>query len=174
VILLESLRFKPEIWPLFRKIIADVWEGRRQQHQDTLKLTDKRIAELQARKQKLIDAVVNGILPKPYFDEQMADVEADLAATKVPIGETVPERDELDRLLWFSEFFLQNAGSVWLGAEYDQKTRIQTAIFPQSVSATRDGFQTRARSCVLIDLQTPTEDESSLASPGGFEPPLPP
>jgi hypothetical protein len=44
--------------------------------------------------------------------------------------ECVPDETELAELVEFAKWVLENAGVLWLAAEFEKKTRLQTAFFP--------------------------------------------
>jgi site-specific DNA recombinase len=118
---LESLRPTPGSWRLFERVLKDVWAGKRQHRAEAAKLVEKRIAELTTYKDKLVRTLVEGKLNQQLFDEQLARVEADLAEVHEQEVEILPEEEELSELLVFSRWVLENAGVVWLAADYEKK-----------------------------------------------------
>jgi hypothetical protein len=84
------------------------------------------------------------------------------------------EEEELAELLVFSRWVLENAGVVWCAADYEKKGRLQGVLFPSGLTVTDEGFGTPEIACPFMQLEKKTSEEYSMASPGGFEPPLPP
>ncbi len=108
------------------------------------------------------------------YEEQTEKIEADLANLKFVQPSSIPPETELERLLQFAEWFLNNVAVVWIGAEPEQMRRIQQAILPSGVAFTEEGFQTPQGSFYFNHLRATERTEASLASPGGFEPPFSP
>ena len=67
-----------------------------------------------------------------------------------------------------------NAAGARASASIENKLRTQRAPFANGPTVSKDGFGAPEPISVFKKLEGNTEDESSLASPRGFEPLLPP
>jgi hypothetical protein len=74
----------------------------------------------------------------------------------------------------FADWMLTNSASVWAGAPFENQLKIQRALFANGVPVSNEGFGTLEPISLFRQLQANREDESSLASPRGFEPLLSP
>ena len=172
-VLIESMRPRPEFWALLKVVLSEVCAVKQAQQTETLARSRKRLDTLESKKQKLIDALLDGKLSQTIFDDQLEKVEAEIARHSVP-SETVENPADVDNLLSFGEWFLDNAATVWIGASPDKKRLIQGAIFPSGVSVTKEGFGTLGHASVFMALQEQIDHQNEMASPEGFEPSLPP
>ena len=129
---------------------------------------------MSAYKGKLVRIFVDGRLSQQLFDEQLSKVEADLAEVQGQEVEILPEEEELSELLVFSRWVLENAGVVWSVADYEKKGRLQGVFFPSGLTVTEEGFGTPTFFNFFKQFERDQDDIYGLASPGGFEPPLPP
>lgn len=148
--LLESLKPNKEFWPLFRHVLLDVWKAKQTTRVESAEAAKKRIQVLEDRKQKLIDVLLDGKLKQQHFDEQMERLESDLAKAQSQNLEPLPEESEMSQLIAFAEWFFDYAATVWFGAEYDKKLRLQAALFPAGLEVSKDGFGTPA-SCKFFN-----------------------
>lgn len=172
--LMESLRPRPEFWPLLEAVIKHVWADKHKKQQEAAKVAAKRIADLQELKDKLVIALVNGKLKQHIYDEQMDKVESDLEAAERQQLEPLPQELELRNLIDFARWVLENAGVTWLAAGHKERRRLQSAFFPGGLIRTKEAFGTSTLFSLFKQLEANADDFEGLASPGGFEPPLPP
>ena len=63
---------------------------------------------------------------------------------------------------------------LWLESSLGQKQRLQRMSFPDGSTYSEDGFGTPASNCFLSLLLGVSDENTTLASPTGFEPVLPP
>ena len=175
VVLLNGMRIKPELSQFVKRILTSVHDQKRRQERDTVALAQKRIGEVEIRKQKLVDALLDGKLTDQIYQEQMDRVQAELQTLQIAIEDRASlEPQALERMLDFAEWFFENVGAVWLGADLENKLRIQEAVFPSGIVLSSDGFGTLQPANLFINLWQDSKDEYSLASPRGFEPLLSP
>jgi hypothetical protein len=85
-----------------------------------------------------------------------------------------PAEADLERLLEFSEGLLQRVPGIWNAAELPNKLRLQQALFPNGLTVSADGFGTAQDPFFFKSSTLLVVAADDLASPGGFEPPLPP
>ncbi len=171
---LYSLFPEEGFMPLFHAIVADVWKQKQADHEQQATLVQNRISAIDARKQKLIDAVVEKLIAKDVYDSQMEIVGTELAAAQSQLSETVIDAQKLECLLEFADWLLERVAGVWNSASPENKRRIQAALFQGGLTITKEGFGTTPLSIFFKHFQEIEVEESGMASPGGFEPPLPP
>jgi site-specific DNA recombinase len=172
--LLDTLRLSGEFLPLLREGIRAVWRQKKTQRDDQLGQARKRVGELQAYREKIVKAWISEKITKEIYDDQMEKVGTDLEAAGLLEGEAVLELADIELLLDFADWMLANAASVWAGASFENKLRIQRSLFANGLPVSKEGFGTPEPISLFRQLQATGEDETSMASPGGFEPPLPP
>jgi hypothetical protein len=172
--LLDTLRLTGEFLPLLREAIRAVWRQKKTQRDDQLGQARKRVGELQTYREKIVKAWISEKITKEIYDDQMEKVGTDLEAAGLLEGEAVLELADIELLLDFADWMLANAAGVWAGASFENKQRIQRSLFADGLPVSKEGFGTPEPISLFRQLQASREDETNLASPGGFEPPLPP
>ena len=170
----DSLRFDDVFRPLLREAVRQVWQQKKTQKDGLLNEARKRVAELEAYRQRIIKSWIEEKINKEIYDDQMRQVGTQLEAAGLIEGEAVLELAEVELLLDFADWMLTHASLVWASASLENKIRIQKALFPGGLIVSPEGFGTPEETSVFLRLREQLTDELNLASPGGFEPPLPP
>ncbi len=172
--LLYSLFPEEGFMPLFHAIVKDVWGQKQADREEAVGLIKKRLTALEGRKQLLVEAVIEKRIDKTTYDDQIARVGTEFAAAQSQLTDTLVSAEQLECLLAFADWLLERVAGIWNSAAAENKRRIQSALFPDGLTLKKEGFGTVLRPLFFHQFQEIPVDKSSLASPGGFEPPLPP
>ena len=172
--LLDSLRVGDQFRPLLKEAVRAVWTRKKTQHDNVLAQARKQISELQAWQEQVVRAWIAEKISKEIYDDQMEKVGKQLQAAGLIEGEAMLDLAEIELLLDFADWMLNHCASVWASASWENKQRIQTAVFPNGLMVSPDGFRTPEDASLFFQLHEREFDASVMASPGGFEPPLPP
>jgi hypothetical protein len=73
----------------------------------------RRIAGLEARKQKLLDAVVDGRIDKPTYDTRIARVGTEANGVRAELSEMSISAEQLECLLEFAAWMLERVSGKW-------------------------------------------------------------
>jgi site-specific DNA recombinase len=172
--LLQSLVPKEGFIPLFQDVVKDVWRQRNAQQEaqraEKLRLREK----LESRRQRLVDLLVEGALRKPEYDDQIEKVGTQLKALGSELENSADSIEELDILLQFADWLLQRVAGIWNAAELGNKQRLQHVLFPDGLTVSSKAFGTPKHPLFFDTYSMDAHANYGLASPGGFEPPLPP
>jgi site-specific DNA recombinase len=171
---LDSLRPHEAYWPLFEEVVRDIWRQRMSLQEETLAAASKRVEELDDKKSRLVDALIYGKISQSIYDDQLAKVESELAVSQMDAFDARLDDLEVERVLTTAHFILEHASGTWFAADLDRKQRIQSVLFPQGVTLSKEGFGTPQPHSFFNNLGDAEMTKSSLASPEGFEPSLPP
>ncbi|MEO7145043.1 MAG: hypothetical protein ABI165_16215 [Bryobacteraceae bacterium] len=140
--LLDSLRIREAFLPLLREAIRAVWRQKKSLRDDQLAQARKRVEELQAYRERILRAWISEKITKEIYDDQMGKVGTELEAAGLLEGEAVLELAEVELLLDFAGWMLTNAASVWAGASFENRLRIQRALFANGLPVSRERFGT--------------------------------
>ena len=155
--------------------MLDVW--RQKQADALLQRTslEKHLEELTERKEQLIDAFVyKKEIDKAIFQEQLDKLKEEMTLAEIQLNEVRIEELDVEMVLNFSQYLFRNAARLWSEASLDQKQRIQRVLFPGKVTFLEGAFGTTNFCLAFNYLEESKAEKSSLASPAGFEPALPP
>jgi hypothetical protein len=100
---------------------------------------------------------------------------AEVSEVNAALREIENNEEQIEGLLDFAESVLRDPAAMWAKASLDQRQRLQTVLFPDGLTYSHtEGFGTAQAPSFFNVLQAMGEENSSLASPTGFEPVLPP
>jgi site-specific DNA recombinase len=171
---LEEQQPQPEYLKLFAAVVRDVWRKKNQEADEALNASRRRVSALKERKQKLVDAIIDGKLSSEDGRERLDGLKDEIAAAEALEKEKHIEQLDIEAVLAYAEHLLLNAARLWTDANLDQKQRLQRVIFPNGVEF-RDGEVLTSGTASLFNslrgIDLPFEH---LASPTGFEPVSPP
>jgi hypothetical protein len=160
--------------PLFQEIVRSVWHEQNahqlRQRAEKLRLRDK----LEAKRQRLVDLLVEGQLQKPDYDDQIKKVGTAISALGIDVQVSTESDEELDTLLQFAEWLLLRVAGIWNAAEPENKRRLQHVLFPNGLTVSSEAFGTAKHPLFFDTYGVDGHSNSGLASPEGFEPSLPP
>jgi uncharacterized protein YciI len=163
------------MFPYFKAALERTYSQRNEHLVAAAKSHDQRLKELQARKARALELMISGSIPeltgKDEF-EHCGKLIAELESQANIPG--VPSPEELQYLLEFAEWLLPNLPSIWNAASYEGKIHFQNVLFKNGLTCDSGGIRTQATGIFSIDLEDIPIAEIGMASPGGFEPPLPP
>lgn len=77
-------------------------------------------------------------------------------------------------MLEAAEIYFLMLDRIWGSTDIEGKIAVQNAVFPSHIVVAPAGFRTAPNDSLMRELQVGTDCDATLASPGGFEPPLPP
>ena len=159
---------------LFNEVVKDVW---RQKHADSEQRREqaRKAGDLwQARLERLNDLMLDAKVDEQTYQEQRERIGTALQQAHNQEAEALISADEVECLLEFAEWLLGRFAGIWNSASPENKRRLQQAVFPQGLTVSGEGFGTASSQLFFRQFQPIPVENLSLASPGGFEPPLPP
>jgi site-specific DNA recombinase len=173
--LLEQLRPRPELLALFRRIVLDVWNTRKQDIQAQRLAAERKVAELKRRKDQLLEAFIyqKAIDQQTYKDQQDKLNEALTLAEMDQHGHRSDELD-VEAVLAFAERVSLNAARMWLESNLEQRQRFQSLLFPEGLQVEKGEVRTAVSHSFFNELERFVPLEERLVSPAGFEPASPP
>ncbi len=173
--LLTNLQPKAAMKPLFFDVFSEVLAGKNAARQTELGNLRREQSYIQERKQKAIDAMLDGRLDQSTYEDQMRRLgtQLDEVGTVILQAEGSSE-DDAEIAPQFAWWFLEHVSGIWQTADVQRKARIQRAIFPQGLALTNEGFGTPQPVSVFNLLAGNHKHKDDLASPAGFEPALSP
>jgi hypothetical protein len=129
---------------------------------------------LKDEKQRLVRVFAQGLVRKEDFATAMAEVGTEIALIEVELPAADVAEEDLSNLLAFAEWLLERVGGIWNSATAPNKQRLQAALFPDGLMASKAGLGTAKDPLFFSDCVTLGHTKTSMASPEGFEPSLPP
>ncbi|HBL30984.1 MAG TPA: hypothetical protein DD490_29475, partial [Acidobacteria bacterium] len=167
--LLEHLRPRPEFLALFRRIVLDVWNTRRQDHATQRAAAERKLADLKRRKEQLVEAFVyQRAIDQETYQDQLAKLNEGMTLAELDQHGQRSEELDLEAVLAFAEKVALNAPRLWLEADLPQRQRFQTLLFPEGLHIHKGEVRTPATSSFFEDLHRFVPMEERMVSPAGF------
>ncbi len=156
---LEKVRMKPEIVPLFQKIVRDVWLKEQSQARDATVVARRRLAELESHRQRLLDAFIyKQAISQEVYQEQVSRLETEIACARHEAAQTAEELD-VEAVLEFVGQVIPNAADYWRRLPLDQKQQFQAVLTPSGIVVSENGLvETSVTSPVFNLLQTNSDE----------------
>jgi site-specific DNA recombinase len=169
--LVESLRPRPEFMALFRAIVLDVWRGRCEGAGQVRRELEARLAELQRRESVLDNAYLfERRIDDLTYEKKRDEIREGIALARLAVEDARVEEIDVEGLLRYAEFVMEQAATLWTDASPHQRIRLQSVLFLEGLRF-RDGrFGTAVTCLAFAQLPQNPDEESGLASPAGFEP----
>ena len=172
--LLERLAPERRYMRLFKEIVRQVWKQKVAGSESVLRAAKGKLAELENRKNRLVDFLLEGRLDQQTYDEQTMRLRGEIETAERELREADLEQMDLEAVLAFAEKLVERPRQLWLESTLEQKQRLQRVFFPDGVKYTKEGFGTAVSNSFFSVLRDVSEQKATLASPTGFEPVLPP
>lgn len=173
--LLEQLRPRPEFLALFRRIVLDIWEEKRQDVAAQRAAAERKIVELKRRKDQLLEAFIyQKAIDQDTYQDQLAKLNESLVLAEMEQhGQRTDELD-IEAVLAYTEKVSMSASRMWLESNLEQRQRFQSLLFPEGLQIVNGEVRTPISTSFYRDLESFAPLEERLVSPAGFEPALPP
>ena len=171
---LTRLQPKPGCVRLLNEIILDEWKQKQAESLAQTTALDHQLNELQERKDKLADAVIDRVIDPDTYQRKLDKLNEEITLAEIAANDAKLDAFDVVVVLNFSEHVILNAARLWTEYSLAQKQRLQRILFPEGVTFTESGFGTAATSLIFNLLQQPEGEKTRMATPTGFEPVLPP
>jgi site-specific DNA recombinase len=173
--LLEHLRPRPEFLSLFRAIVLDVWNSRREDVTAQRSAAERKLLDLRHRKEQLVEAFVyQRAIDQATYQQQLDKLSEGMALAEMDRNALRTEELDVEAVLDFAERVALNASRLWLEADLNQRQRLQSLLFPEGLQVTETEVRTPVTTSFFNELQALTTPAERMVSPAGFEPALPP
>jgi len=154
--LLKSLQMKPEFVALFSEIVLDIWHSKQAHTRELAAGRQRQIAELEKRRQRLVDAFVyKQAIDQKMFQDQLDKLEAEIGSLRIDADDGQADDLEIKAALQFAQRVLANPVEFWQAAPLDQKQRFQRVLCPSGIVVTAEGISQPAVTSPVFKLLQP-------------------
>jgi site-specific DNA recombinase len=170
----DGLAPRDEYLAFFEQVVLDVWRKRREDAATVAQRLERQVADLRAKKTRLIEAgVYRKLLDDQTFREHMDVLNERLALADLALHDAHLDEVDTEGLVAFAKTILAQPSRFWMEATLDQRQRLQRFLFPAGVTYEGGTFGTTETSLIYRMLRLVDAPKESEASPTGFEPVLP-
>jgi hypothetical protein len=166
--LLENLRPRPELVALFRRVVLDVWETRRQDIEAQRTAAERKIVELKRRKDQLLDAFIyQRVIDQETYKDQLDKLNEGMTLAEMEQHGQRSEELDLEAVLAFAEKVSLSASRMWLEADLEQRQRLQALLFPEGLQLMNGEIRTPVSASFYNELGSFLPSEERLVFPAG-------
>ncbi len=172
--LLDSLRPSPPVLDLFRSVVVDVWGQGLRQRRERTGLLEAQLADLRRKRERLDEVYIyQGGLEREVYEEQRRRLGEQQRTAEMELRAAQGDRFDPRPVVDFAVRLLTQSSRMWGRAGLDQRQQLQKTLFPCGI-AYAGGFRTPVSGSIFYELEAKIGEKSSLVSPTGLEPVLPP
>jgi hypothetical protein len=171
---LEALSVRPEVFVLLDAVVKDAWNDRLHESLAAAKRLATRMGDLEAKEDRLVDALLAGSIGQSAYDRQIVRLEEEQARMKVQIEAAQPPEIDLAVTLGFAQKLLEDLPGCWNRLNWQQKRPFVSALYPQGLTYADGGIGTPQTPWLLTQIGAASSRDEGLAAPTGFEPVSPP
>jgi site-specific DNA recombinase len=132
---LGSLKPARGLMTLFREIVLDLWQKKQVEAVATVKVLERKLADLKSRKDRLVGAFVyQQAIDKATYEDQNDKLAEDIALAEMELHDAHVTELDVEGVLNFAEHVIQNASRMWLECSAEQKQRLQKVLFPNGMT----------------------------------------
>lgn len=123
----------------------------------------RRIGELEHRKKRFVEAyVVEQAIDRPTYQRAIAEADEALPLLHLELHDATLEDLDLEAALGFASHLLTRTSALWEAADASQKRRLQTLVFPESLTFDGNALGTPATASIFRLLGPETSGEVKL------------
>lgn len=165
---LEEQQPQPAYLKLFAAVVRDVWRRKNREAEEALTACRQQIRSLKDRREKLIDAMLDGRLTEFEARERLDRLNDDIVAAEAVEKEKHIDQLDVEAVLAYAERLLLNTARLWLDANLDQKQRLQRVIFPKGLEFIDGSFKTPRNLFTFQQLTRDRGSKSKFGVPNGI------
>lgn len=172
--LLKQITPTDETLALFKEVVVAKWNNRHKEQRKQQKHLQAKLYELQEKKQRVLDLLLEGKITAEEKQSLLAKVESEILRTELESNEAKAEAVDTEVLIDFSLKMIQELPKLWRTVSNVERQRLHELVFPEGI--TYDfvhGFGTvkTGELYQLIGVVSENINEkSSVVGVPGFEP----
>ncbi len=160
---LDSFAIKEDtINDVFEKIRASQ-SDRQTENTNALKGIKKEITLLETKKDRIVELLIDGTLPKDIYNEKISEVETEIINKKIQLNDFEDNRLDIDDIIDRGKEFLLDLPNLWVNTSIDKKRKLQDYLFPDKLYLENNEFRTTQMSSVLRVIEDKNYCQSMLA-----------
>jgi site-specific DNA recombinase len=155
---------RQEVSSLLSAVVEDAWEERRRAAQIAERALARRLSDLQAKEDRLVDKYVqSGSVNDDLFQRQLERLEVERSEVLAQIHEAHPLEVDLKETLAFARSLLSNLPSIWNRLDWKEKPQFVRALYPTALVFENGAIGTTQIPWLLKVFPTVPDDLSALA-----------
>lgn len=137
---LEELVPGPRLLELLDVIVEERWRARVEHQQSMRDKILKELDEAEDNQDQLTAEYVKGVIPKEVYQDHIASVRQRILEIRAKLAEPDLDQAEIRRITQRARTILRTPHELWQGVEGQQRSELQSALFPLGVMYWKNGL----------------------------------
>lgn len=164
---LEAITPNPELEPLIKAIVTDVWKENYKTLDTRNGSLRREIQQLEQQRQRVFELHRDGRYNDDEFTEQKSIINRRIDEKKLLMDDTYADGMDMESALDHCFSFVRNASKEWLKSDYHGKIQLQRAIFTGPVDFDGQRFGNTKLSLIYQLNREPGVSREGLVDRGG-------
>jgi hypothetical protein len=147
---LRSLQPRNDYFPLFREIVLDCWKPECDEVRKTTAGMERRVSDLKQKLARVEDRFISDEIDQRSYRELRDRLRYDLALAELDRNDANVEEMDVERVLAFAQYVIENGAALWTNASPEGRRAIQSALFPNGLVWDGEGFGT-VTTCLALN-----------------------
>lgn len=169
---LKSFEFKKDFVELMKDSLAINWEHRNQSNKQLKKQAEKKILELKAKQELIVNKNLKDIIDDDLAKEQLTKIKNEISGLTIRLKD-YESVENIKDILDFSLNFMQNLADDIENINIKNRQALQWFLFPEGIVFDGNKLRTDKTALILDIKMTSLSEKSSLVDPTGLEPATP-
>ena len=172
--LLQDITPTEENLASLKEVIIKHWDSQYKNINQKREQAEKKLAELQAEKQQILNLAKKQLIPDEDFKEEFAAIKHKIADQQLLLSETQIEDFNVQEACDFVFAFIRRVPEYWAKTpDYTKKVRLQGLIFKKNPVYRFPTFTTPTLTNLYRAKELVSNQNSMVVAPRGIEPRLP-
>lgn len=128
---LKDITPKKKLLDAFKAVIIDVWQGRYGDINRHYEILSKKLSGLQQQKTKMLELIKKQLIADEDFKVEFEKIKVEMAGKQLELDQSRLEEFDIDRAVTYVFDFIANLPEFWSRANYWQKLKLVSLIFPE-------------------------------------------
>ena len=137
--------------------------GKQQDNKNLIAYLKKEITQLEDKKSKIEEFVIDGTFTKEVYLKKSNDVEEDIINKKIQAHDYENQILNVDELISYGKQFFLNLSKFWLKLDIERKRTLQDMLFTDGLYIENNEFRTGQICPILRLIEDKEYAQSSLA-----------
>lgn len=151
---LEALCVVPAVLAAFAAALERIWSRHSAEAQRTSRAASRRLAELEARRERLVESyALEGGIDRATFERLRTGLDGQISSAHLELSASATPAGDLADLLAFAKPFLTGLADLWRSSDATRKRRLQRLAWPAGITYGERGLGTQRTACVFNALR---------------------
>ena len=133
ILKLSEIRPSKELMQYIKEMIREKYESRFNDLTLSTKIIEAELQKLLTQKQTLLDKLLDGVIVDEDFKAGKRRLDAEIISRQTLISEKKLDRIDIETVLNFLEYYMQNIHKLWGNFSIEAKIALQSSTFPKGV-----------------------------------------